>query len=203
MLGVGVTRVEGVGVGVGSGLGEGVGLVDEPDDGQVWVRLKKSPVPVISAVAPTNVQPAGVTIQAFAVSGPPLSKLPGLAANVIVVVPFAPKSAVSDTKSPLVSCSPGRTKTHTSEPANGPQPWFAEQRWVVNSAAVVETLPVLMLIVLLAAHAGEPIASARTAMAPASVNRDAVLLVRFKRFPFRSETDGPQNSADRTVASRT
>jgi len=211
---LGVTRDEGVGVGVGvgvgSGVGDGVGDV-EPDDGQVWVRLKKSPVPVISAVAPTSVQPAGVTIQAFAVSGPPLLKLPGLAANVIVLVPFAPKSAVNDTKSPLVPCSPGSTKTHTSEPANGPPPWFAEQSLVWNAAAVVETLPVLMLIVLFAAHAGDPIASATAATAPTTASRengDTFLLLRSKRFPFASEPTfrrlcGPSGGQpDRTTAVR-
>jgi len=114
----------------GDGLPDGLLLVEgdglgEPDAGQVWVRLKKSAVPVITAVAPVNVQPAGVTIQAFEVCGPPLSKLPGLAALVIVTLPFAPKLAVTDTKSPLTLCWPGRTNTQTSWPANGPPPWFA------------------------------------------------------------------------------
>jgi len=94
----------------GGGL-DGGGL---DDAGHVWVRLKKLAVPVITAVAPTKVRPAGVTIHAFDVCGPPLSKLPGLAALVMVTVPLAPKSAVTDTKSPLTLCIPGSTKTQTS-----------------------------------------------------------------------------------------
>src|SRR5258708_2058792 len=78
-------EAEGEGAGPVERLGDGVGLGDA-DDGQVWVRLKKSAVPVMSAVAPTRVQPAGVTIQAFDVAGPPLEKLPGLLAAVIVLV---------------------------------------------------------------------------------------------------------------------
>jgi len=107
----------------GDGDGEPDGDGDGLDEaGHVCVRLKKLAVPVISAVAPTRVSPAGVTIQAFEVAGPPLEKLPGSAALVMVTVPSAPKSAVTETKSPLVPWLPGSTKTHTSWPANGPPP---------------------------------------------------------------------------------
>jgi len=110
---------------------DGDGDVDgEPDGdgdgldmaGQVWVRTKKSAVPVITALAPVRVQPAGVTTQAFDVAGPPLEKLPGSAELVIVTVPLAPKSATTDTKSPLPLWFPGRTNTQTSWPVNGPPP---------------------------------------------------------------------------------
>lgn len=119
-------EAEGEGEGELERLGDGDGL-GEPDAGQVWVRLKKSAVPVISAAAPAKVQPAGVTIHAFDVSGPPLAKLPASVAAVMVTLPLAPKSAVTDTKSPLVSCCPGKTKTQMSLPCNGPPPWFASQ----------------------------------------------------------------------------
>jgi hypothetical protein len=67
--------------------GEGLGL---PDAGQVWVRLKNRAVPVMVAVAPVSVQPAGVTIHALLVAGPPLEKLPGFAVAVMVMGPFMP-----------------------------------------------------------------------------------------------------------------
>jgi hypothetical protein len=130
--------------------------------GHVCVRLKKSAVPLISAVAPLRVNPAGVTIHAFDVAGPPLEKLPGSADAVMVTVPFAPKSAVTDTKSPLTLWLPGRTKTHTSWPGNGPPPWFGSQACESNPAAVVGTLPGLILIAA-SAHAGDPIATATAA----------------------------------------
>jgi hypothetical protein len=144
--------------------------------------VKKLAVPVITAVALTKVQPASVTIQAFAAAGPPLAKLPGSRAAVMVLVPLAPKSAVTDTKSPLTSCEPGRMKIQTSLPGYGPPPWFGSQIWVGNPAAVVGTVPGLMLIVL-SAQAGDPTASATPTTAPTRPNRessDDAILFRFK-----------------------
>jgi hypothetical protein len=102
---------------------------------------------VITAVAFSRVKPAGVVRKAFDVSGPPLEKSSGLAAAVIVIIPSAPKSAVSETKSPLSEWLPGRTKTQTSWPGKGPPPSFISHSCVSNPAAVVGTLPGLMLTV--------------------------------------------------------
>jgi hypothetical protein len=134
------------------GLGDGEPLVDAdglgdgpgPEAGQVWVRLKKDADPVMDAVALFRVQPDGVVIHAFEVAGPPLAKSPGSPAAVIVIVPWPPKSAVTDVKSPLLECWPGRTNTHTSSPIYGPPPWLASQVWLPYPAAVVGTLPELM-----------------------------------------------------------
>jgi hypothetical protein len=157
----------------GGGLVDGDGL-GEPDAGQVWVRLKKSADPVIRAVAAVNVQPAGVTIHAFAVAGPPSAKLPGSSAVLMVTVPLAPKVALTDAKSPLVACWPGRTNTHTSWSANGPPPWAHE--WLSNPAAVVGTLPGLMLIVVLD-HAGDPKANATTVAAATKPPRHNLVIM--------------------------
>jgi hypothetical protein len=112
---------------VGDSESEGAGVGDSvppPPAGQVWVRLNFSAVPVTTAVAPVRVHPAGVMIQALLV---PLSVTMSPPSVGMVSEPFAPKTAVTETKSPTLSCSPGRTKTHTSLSAKGPppksQPW--------------------------------------------------------------------------------
>jgi hypothetical protein len=92
------------GLGETEALGDTDGLGDgfTPEAGQVWVRLNLVSVPVIVAVAPSSVQPAGVVIHAFDVAGPPLAKSVGFAADVIVIDPWLPKSAVTDEKSPVL-----------------------------------------------------------------------------------------------------
>jgi hypothetical protein len=97
---VGVTVTEGEADALAEGVIDAEGL-GEPEAGQVCVRLNFSAVPVITAEAAVRIEPAGVTTKAFDVAGPPLEKLFGLAAAVIVIVSVL-KVAVSETKSPLI-----------------------------------------------------------------------------------------------------
>src|SRR5437899_2025531 len=103
-------------------------------------------------------------MNALDVAGPPLEKFPGLAAAVMVTGPLTLNVAVSETKSPLSACMPGKTKTQTSELGYGPPPKLVSTHFSPgNPAAVVGTLPGLMKIVVFASAGAANISAATPA----------------------------------------